>query len=250
MKKVSLNLYNSKIDLYNGDCIEVMETLSDKFVDHIISDPPYETTQNRWDSLVPFKSLWELVEKKIKRNGNFVVTTAEPFTSQFIFSNLIWFKYDLVWVKTIGSGQLSINKRPLKLHENILVFAEKIVTYNEQLSSGAPYKITRKAEGFSGCYGKQKNHEVINDGTRRATTVLNFSNPRVKDGHPTQKPLDLFEYLVKTYSNEGDTVMDYCMGSGTTGEACVKLKRNFIGIEKDVYWFEKSISRLQNTTVI
>jgi len=249
MTRISFKIDKTTLNLYQGHCLEVMKIIPNNIINLLASDPPYGTTQNKWDTIIPLEPLWQEIKRVLVENGNVVFTAAQPFTSQLILSNPQWFKYDMVWSKTIASGQLNVSSRPLRLHEDILVFSEGMGTYNEQMTTGKPYRIIRKGEDFSGCYGVQKTHEKINDGVRHATSIIHVPNPRIKNGHPTQKPVDLFEYLIKTYSNEGDTVLDYCMGSGTTGEACVKLKRNFIGIELDKIWFDRSVERLKNVAI-
>lgn len=189
--------------------------------------------------------MWKEIKRVLKPRGLAVFTTAQPFTSQFVLSNTDWYKYEIIWKKTIGSGQLNIRYQPLKIHENILVFYDKAGTYNEQRTKGRPYKITRKANSFKGSYGKQKDHTSINNGFRRAQSVLEFSNPRIKDGQPTEKPVALMEYLIKSYSNEGDTVLDFAMGHGTTGVGCVLNNRKFIGIEKSKEWYIKAGRRIE-----
>lgn len=202
------------------------------------------TTNNKWDVVIPFKPLWENIKRVLKPRGLVVLTSAQPFTSQLILSNPDWYKYDIIWKKAIGSGQLNIKRQPLRMHENILIFYDKPGTYNEQKTKGTPYKITRKALSFSGTYGKQRNNTTINNGYRHATSVIEISNPRVKNGHKTEKPIKLMDYLIKCYSNEGDTVLDFAMGRGTTGISCLHNNRNFIGIEKELEWFNKAIERI------
>jgi len=237
---------NKMIQLYNGECLEIMSGLPESSVDLILTDPPYGTTRNKWDVIVPFDEMWRVIERILKPNGVVVMTSAQPFTSKLIISKLEWFKYDMIWKKTIGSGQLNINKMPLRLHEEILVFSpvkNGKYTYNEQLSEGTPYSINRK--GYTkACYSTQKDNSTINKGTRRAKSVLEISNPRIKGGHPTQKPVSMMEQLVKTYSNENDVVLDCFMGSGTTGVACLQTGRDFIGIELDDTYFELASDRL------
>lgn len=234
--------------LYNGDCIEVMNNLIQQNikVDAIICDLPYGTTNNKWDVIIPFEQLWDCYNKLIKDNGNIVLTATQPFTSLLIMSNPKMFKYDIVWEKSIGSGQLNINRQPLRVHESILVFYKKFGTYNEQKTVGTPYTINRSANYNNSTYNSQKPTVLENNGERRAKSVIKISNPRIKNGHPTQKPLELMEYLVKTYTNENDIVLDNCMGSGTTGVACKKLNRNFIGIELDKNYFEIAKNRIEN----
>lgn len=230
--------------LYNDNCIKVMGKLPEHSFDLIATDLPYGTTQNKWDEIIPFDIMWKSFYRLLKSTGIVVLTAAQPFSSKLVMSNLKDFKYETIWEKTVGSGQLNIKKQPLRVHESILVFYRKFNTYNEQCTEGAPYiikiKVTFKGEG----YGKQTDSEKINSGFRHAKSIIKVPNPRIKGGHPTQKPLKLFEYIVKTYSNEGDLVLDCCMGSGTTGEAALKLNRNFIGIELDKNYFFKANERL------
>lgn len=235
-------------DLYKGDCLEIMDDFLKKNikVDAIISDLPYGTTNNKWDIIIPFDKLWFYYENLIKDNGNIVLTSTEPFTSSLIMSNKKLFRYDIIWEKTISSGQLNVNRQPLRNHENILVFYKKFGTYNEQLLEGEPYSIKRKANYNNETYNEQKPTELINTGTRRAKSVIKISNPRIKNGHPTQKPVELMEWIIKTYTNEGDVVLDNCMGSGTTGVACKNLNRNFIGIELDEKYFNIAKERINN----
>ena len=223
-----------------------MKKIPDKSIDLFATDLPYGTTQNKWDIIIPFEPLWFEIKRVLKERGAAVFTSAQPFTSQLVLSNLDWFKYDLIWEKTLGSGQLNIKRRALRIHEEILVFYDKFGTYNEQMTEGKPYKITRKADDFGGNYGAQKEHTKINNGVRHARSIIKISNPRIKGGHPTQKPVELFEYIIKTYSNPGDIVLDCCMGAGTSGEACINLKRDFIGIDLEEEWFLHSIDRLKN----
>jgi site-specific DNA-methyltransferase (adenine-specific) len=157
------------------------------------------------------------------------------------------FKYDVTWVKTIGSGQLNIHHQPLRLHENVLVFYNKSDTYNPQMSLGKPYSINRKVKYNERGYGEQKDHSSQNTGFRHPTTVLHIPNPRIKNGHPTQKPIMLMEYFIKTYTNEGDIVLDPAMGSGTTGVACMNTGRDFIGIEIDKTYFDLAKHRIEET---
>ena len=234
-------------DLYKGDCLGVMDDLLKKNVkvDAIICDLPYGTTNNKWDIIIPFDRLWFYYENLIKDNGNIVLTSTEPFTSSLIMSNKKLFRYDIIWEKTISSGQLNVNRQPLRNHENILIFYKKFGTYNEQLLEGEPYSIKRNANYSNDTYNSQKPTELINNGTRRAKSVIKISNPRIKNGHPTQKPVELMEWLIKTYTNEGDIVLDNCMGSGTTGVACKNLNRNFIGIELDEKYFNMAKERIE-----
>jgi site-specific DNA-methyltransferase (adenine-specific) len=246
MDKKELVISNNRVTLYRGDCLDVLPLLEGNTVDLIVVDLPYGTTQNKWDVIIPFEPMWCCIKHVLKSNGTMVCTAAQPFTSQLILSNPDWFKYDLVWEKTIGSGQLNINRQPLRLHESIVVFYDKFGTYNEQKTKGEPYHIDRRTSGFEGNYGKQRDHTKVNDGFRHARSVIKISNPRIKNGHKTEKPIELMEHIIKTYSNEGDTVLDFTMGRGTTGIACVKLKRNFIGIELSMEWYERTLERFED----
>lgn len=190
--------------------------------------------------------MWTHIKRILKPKGIAVFTAVQPYTSVLVMSNLDWFKYDLVWQKTIGSGQLNVNRQPMRTHETVLVFYNNFGTYNEQTTLGNPYKIKRKMSQFQTSYGKQRDHESINEGTRRAKSVIKIKNPRVKGGHSTEKPVALMEYLIKTYSNPGEVVLDFAVGRGTTLVAAHNLGRRFIGIEKDNYWFEQASERLKN----
>lgn len=225
-----------KIRLYEGDCIEVMKMFKDSSVDMVMVDPPYGTTRNKWDDIIPLEPMWKQLNRICKTNAAMVFTTAEPFTSKLIMSNTKYFKYDIIWEKTVASGQLNVKYMPLRVHENVLVFYRKKPTYNEQKTKGSPYSIKRSIKTEQ-CYGTQKDNSKINEGYRHAKSVIKISNPRVKGGHPTQKPVELLEYFIQTYTNEEDVVLDFSMGSGSTGVACKNLNREFIGIEKDKSWF-------------
>ena len=190
--------------------------------------------------------MWAHIKRILKPKGIAVFTAVQPYTSVLVMSNLDWFKYDLVWQKTIGSGQLNVNRQPMRTHETVLVFYNNFGTYNEQTTLGNPYKIKRKMSQFQTSYGKQRDHESINEGTRRAKSVIKIKNPRVKGGHSTENPVALMEYLIKTYSNPGEVVLDFAAGRFSTGVAAINTGRQFIGIEKDDYWFSRGIERLKN----
>lgn len=231
------------INLINGEALIEMDKLQSNSVDLIFVDLPYGTTQNDWDVIIPLDKMWEMFYKVLKEDGRIVLTAAQPFSSQLIMSNLKDFKYDIIWEKTISSGQLNVSKQPLRSHEHILVFYKKFSVYNEQLTKGDPYTITRK-NPKSENYGSQRENSLVNEGTRRARSVIKIKNNRVKDGHPTQKPEVLCEYIIKTYSNEGEVVLDCCMGSGTSGVASKRLKREYIGIELNEEYFNIAKERI------
>jgi len=233
------------IELIRDNCLNEMKNIKEKSIDCILTDLPYGITKNEWDIEIDLKLLWENFNNILKPNGIIILTAVQPFTSKLVISNQKMFKYEIIWEKTIGSGQLNIKHQPLRVHESILIFYNKRGTYNEQLTEGKPYSINRTKVKGSG-YNKQTSSNKQNDGYRHAKSVIKISNPRIKEGHPTQKPIELLEYLVKTYTNENDTVLDCCMGSGSTGVACINLNRNFIGIELNNEYFEKAKDYLNN----
>lgn len=238
------------IQTYLGNCIDEMKKINDKSVDLIATDLPYGTTKNKWDVIIPFEEMWREFGRICKDNANMVFTASQPFTSLLVSSNIKNFKYEIIWNKTLGSGQLNINRQPLKIHESILVFYRQFGTYNEQKTIGTPYKITRKLNKYgTSNYNTQEDHTCVNNGERRAKSVITIPNPRIKGGHPTQKPVELMDYIIKTYSNEGDVVLDPTMGTGTTGVSAVKNKRSFIGIEKDEKYFSVAQERIKNETI-
>ena len=236
-----------KFELWHGDCLELMKNIPDGSVDLVLCDLPYGTTRNNWDSIIPLDMLWERYKRVIKENGAIVLFSAEPFTSLLITSNIQWFRYDLIWSKTQGSDFLNANRKPLRSHENICVFYKKQPTYNPQKTDGKPYK-AKSGETTSTNFGKfNGNHHTENkDGKRCPLSVLRFSGEHNRGKqHPTQKPTDLLEWLIKTYTNDGETVLDNCMGSGSCGVACVNTNRRFIGIELDDGYFEIAKKRIE-----
>jgi site-specific DNA-methyltransferase (adenine-specific) len=235
-----------RFSLFNDDCLKIMPTIEEKSIDMILCDLPYGVTNNKWDIIIPFDQLWKEYERIIKDSGVVILTATQPFTSQLVVSNPKRFKYDLVWEKTISSNQLNVKTQPLRSHESILIFYKKIPIYNEQKTVGKPYSIKRDGDYGDGNYNKQLSSSKKNDGFRHARSVIKISNPRIKGGHPTQKPVELLEYLIKTYTNIGFTVLDNCMGTGSTGEACLNLDRNFIGIELDKKYFKIAKEKLEN----
>lgn len=234
------------INLYQGDCLDLIKDIPDGSVDLVLCDLPYGTTRNKWDCIIPLDRLWEQYKRIIKDNGAIVLFSAEPFTSLLITSNMQWFRYDLIWAKTQGSDFLNANRKPLRSHENICVFYKKQPTYNPQKTEGKPYK-AKSGKITSSNFGKfNGNHYTENkDGKRCPLTVLNFSGEHnTGKQHPTQKPIDLLEWIIKTYTNAEETVLDNCMGSGTTGVACVNTNRKFIGMELERGYFEIAEKRI------
>ena len=234
--------------LYKGDCLEVMKNIPSKSVDMILCDLPYGTTQNKWDAVIPFDELWREYKRIIKDNGAIVLTSQGIFTAKLILSNEKWFKYKLVWEKSKATNFLNAKKQPLRKHEDICVFYKKQPTYNPQMSIGKPYNKGVRKDQLTGSYGDFKPVEVKSEGKRYPTDVIYFKTAESegKVYHPTQKPVALCEYLIKTYTNEGDVVLDNCMGSGTTGVACINLNRKFIGVELDDEIFNIAKGRLEN----
>ena len=226
-----------------GDCLELMKEIPDKSIDMILCDLPYGTTRNKWDSVIPLNKLWKQYERIIKDNGAIVLFSQMPFSAELVHSNLKLFKYEWIWQKDNGTGFLNAKKMPLKIHENILVFYKKLPLYNPQMRTGfKPYKC--KQGRHSTNYGAyEQGHITESNGERYPIDIIEFK----KDSglHPTQKPVALLEYLIKTYTNEGETVLDNCMGSGSTGVACINTNRNFIGYELDEHYFQIAKERLE-----
>ena len=220
--------------IWEGDCIGLMNAMPEHSVDLILADLPYGTTRNKWDSIIPLDELWEAYRRVLKPTGCVVLTAAQPFTSALVMSNPDWFKYEWIWSKTIGSGQLNTTHQPLRTHESVLVFAPAKPRYNPLMEEGEPYTAVRKTDKWAGRgYNNQSDHTANNPGFRHPKSVLLVPNPRIKGGHPTQKPLELFNYLIRTYTDPGDVVLDNVMGSGTTAEAASRLGRRFVGMELD-----------------
>ena len=236
------------IDLRLGDCLEVMKTIEDNTIDAIICDLPYGTTACKWDSVIPFEPLWEQYKRVIKDDGAIVLFGSQPFTSVLVNSNIKMFKYEWIWEKDGGSNFATVKYMPMKEHENILVFGKGKVKYNEQrqerIGSRKGKKTTTTDSGRKdSVYGTQKGGKTFDVPKLRCPRSIQRFN-RERGQHPTQKPLDLIEYLVRTYSNENDTILDNTMGSGTTMLACKNLDRNGIGIEKDPKYYAVAVARV------
>ena len=231
------------INLLHGDCIELMQSIPDGSVDMILCDLPYGTTACKWDTVIPFEPLWAQYRRVAKRNAAIVLTASQPFTTALIASNIREFRYTWVWEKEQGVNFMLAKKQPLKVHEDVCVFYRDLPAYSPQMTSGKPYV---SGKGNSGeVTGRREKVQTINDGTRYPRSIQQFG--RQTGIHPTQKPVALMEYLIRTYTREGETVMDNCMGSGTTGVACVNTGRNFIGIERDDKYFAIASERIANT---
>ena len=228
-------------DLYHGDCLEVMAGLPDASVDMILCDLPYGTTQNKWDSVIPLAPLW--AEYRRVCRGAIVLTAQTPFDKMLGASNLGMLKYEWVWEKPKATGHLNAKIQPMKAHENILVFYESRPTYNPQKTPGTPYVGRGGASKLDNYGGFDALREGSPDGSRYPRSVVRFQH-EPKPVHPTQKPVALMEYLIRTYTQEGETVLDNCMGSGTTGVACANTGRRFIGIEQDDKYFAIASERI------
>ena len=234
--------------IYNMDCLEGMKQIPDGTIDAVICDLPYGTTANKWDSVIPLDMLWEQYRRICKPNAPIVLFGQQPFTSALVMSNPDWFKYEWIWEKEKGTGWLNAKLEPMRKHEIISVFYQSRPTYNPIMRQGNPY--SKGQTGTSSNYGKVRDDIVTStDGDRYPESVLHFTrdtqNGQEDAIHPTQKPVDLLRYLVLTYTNEGDTVLDNCMGSGTTAIACIKERRHFIGFELSKEYFDKAVRRIK-----
>lgn len=234
--------------LLQGDCLRLLPSLPDSSIDMVLADPPYGTTQCKWDSVIPLEPMWEQLKRIIKPNGAIVMTASQPFTSVLLCSNVKMFKESLVWEKTTATGHLNAKKKFMRAHEDILVFYQQLPTYNPQMSHGHKRKTALRVDRgqkLSDCYGTQKGETSYDSTSRYPRSVIKTSTDKQKSKlHPTQKPVALMEYLIKTYTNEGDTVLDFTMGSGTTGVACINTGRGFVGIEKDEVIFQVASKRI------
>lgn len=226
----------------HGDFYEELRKIRTKTADMILTDLPYNTTQNEWDNKINLREMWDLFHHVLKDNGVVVLTSQQPFTTDLIQSNRKEFKYDLVWNKKLKSGHLNAKKMPLRIHESILIFYKENSCYNPQKQKGIKNHINKKRDSIEkSSYGMHQhvdNSEELGD-QKYPSSIIEFQKPHPSNSlHPTQKPVELFEYLIKTYSNEGDTILDCCAGSGTTAEACLNTNRNYICIEKEKKYIE------------
>jgi len=236
--------------LYCGDCLDIMKQIGDGTIDLVLCDLPYGTTQNKWDAVIPFDSLWEQYNRVAKPNAAFVLFAQGLFYVDLVNSNRANFRYDIVWDKQLKSGFLNANVMPLRVHEQIAVFYKSKPTYNPQKVKGQPTHSKGTAvftkDVTNNNYGDYTPVENIND-MKYPSSILSYQKPHPSVSvHPTQKPVELLEYLIKTFTNEGDTVLDNTMGSGSTGVACVNTNRDFIGIEKDEKYFDIAKSRIND----
>tara|TARA_R100000951_G_C2577752_1_gene160879 strand:- start:23 stop:757 length:735 start_codon:yes stop_codon:yes gene_type:complete len=236
------------IDLRLGDCLELMKDISDGSVDAIITDPPYGTTACKWDSVIDFELMWQKLNRIIKPNGAIILFGSEPFSSALRMSNIKNYKYDLIWQKSKCGSPFTAKYKPLNKHENLSIFEKKgrKTTYNPQMKEGKPYRRKWTPNKKNNMKYGIKGVQTDNKGTRHPSTILNFPQKwrRQDQVHPTQKPVELMEWLIKSYTNENETVLDFTMGSGTTGVAAKNLNRNFIGIEQDQKYFNIAKNRI------
>jgi len=233
----------------NADCFDVFPFIEDKSIDAVICDLPYGTTACKWDSILPLDKLWEQYKRVLKDNGLIILTASQPFTSVLTISNIGWFKYEWIWQKNAGSNFATVKYQPFKEHESILIFSKGKHIYNpimeERAESGksrVKTKVKPNSNAKEGVYGniKEGTHKIMNE-LRYPSSIQKFN--RERGLHPTQKPIELMEYLIKTYTNEGDIVLDNTMGSGTTNLACIKLNRKSIGIEKEKQYYDVAVRR-------
>lgn len=235
------------VKLLKGDCLELMKEIPDKSIDLILCDLPYGTTACKWDSVIPFDELWKQYNRIIKDDRAILLFGSEPFSTKLRMSNLKRFKYDWIWEKEQGANFMLCKYQPYKVHEIISVFSKKAHLYLPQMTVGKPYI---SGKGTSGEITKNvMKIQTKNNGTRYPRSIQRFSTDKARGSyHPTQKPVELLEYLIKTYTNEGDLVLDNCMGSGSTGIACLNTGRRFIGMELEDEYFEIAQKRIKEDT--
>lgn len=239
------------IELHNGKAEEVLPCLKPGIAHAIITDPPYGTTACKWDSIIPFDVMWDFIRRAIAPRGAVVLFGSQPFTSALVMSNPQWFKYEWVWEKEHGTNFCNTPFQPFKTHEGISVFSSGAAShsknghmpYNPQMSEGKPYTLLAGVSSHE-YHTASPGYKTVNKGKRYPKSVLRFN--RDSGLHPTQKPVALMEYLIRTYTNEGETVLDFAMGSGSTGVAAINTGRNFIGIEKDPEYFKIASERIKN----
>jgi DNA modification methylase len=241
----------SPCSLFFGCCLDVMKGIESGSVDMVCADLPYGTTSCKWDSVIPLDALWAEYKRVCKPNAAIVLTATQPFTAVLVMSNPKWFKHEWVWHKSKSGSAFTAKVRPMAKHESVLVFGRGRITYNPQMKAGEPYSRTRKPppiNNHSLGLGRNGESTTVNAGTRYPDSVIFFQQKwrRQDQVHPTQKPVELMEYLIRTYSNEGQTVLDNSMGSGTTGVACANTGRRFIGIEKDAAFFRVASERISS----
>ena len=234
------------IQLINGDCLEEMKKIPDGSIDMVLTDPPYGTTACKWDSVIPLEPMWEQLKRIIKPNGAIVMTAGQPFTTTLISSNIEDYKYSWVWNKRLAGNVFLAHSQPMKIHEDVVVFNSNKETYHPIKTDVDKIRVYKDKYGGGSAFGKKGTGEKEHTTKGKfPKSIIDISNANRKGNvHPTQKPVALMEYLIKTYTNENETVLDFTMGSGTTGVACKNLNRDFIGIELDKTYFDIAIKRI------
>ena len=257
----SLQMAVSHSTVFHGDCLEIMKSIPDRSVDMILCDLPYGTTACKWDTIIPFDKLWKQYERIIKPNGAIVLTASQPFTTELINSKRTLFRYEMIWAKNMPTGAFNANKMPMKSHENVLVFYKSLPTYNPQKTKRTEKElkrfmkepiVTKIENSVYGSFDRTvlgRDAEMKNPNSLLLFDVVNGRSGD-KQPHPTQKPVDLCEYFIKTYTKENEIVLDFVMGSGTTGVACKNLNRNFIGIELDEKYFKIAKERIKESVAV
>ena len=247
---------DGSVILMHGDCLERMKEIPDGIVDMVLTDPPYGTTACKWDSIIPLEPMWEQLKRVIKPNGAIVMTASQPFTTTLIASNMKMWRHNFVWDKVSPTGHLNAKKKPLLRHEDVVVFCKAKhgeMVYFPQMRIGKYRNKSpnRPTDGIKGrCYGTiEHKGDNYNDQYYPTSIYEHSTGNRLNKLHPTQKPVALMEYLIKTYTNEGETVLDFTMGSGTTGVACIQTGRRFIGIEKDDGYFAGAVERIKQSQI-
>lgn len=243
--------YMEQIQLFHGDCLEKLKLIPDQSVDLILTDPPYGTTACKWDTVIDFQLMWTELKRIRKPNAAVVLFGSEPFSSFLRCSNIKEFRYDWIWEKSNATGFLNAKIQPLRAHETISVFYARKPIYNPQKTKGHRRKQSERTDINSECYGKQIKRYSYDSDERFPRSIQLFNGDKqIESLHPTQKPVALLEYLIKTYTNPGQTVLDFTMGSGSTGLACKNTDRNFIGIELDNYYFSVASNRLAEFSLV
>lgn len=232
-----------------GDCLDELPKIPSGSVDLVLTDPPYGTTACKWDSVIPLEPMWEQLKRIIKPNGAIVMTASQPFTTTLIASNMKMFKYCWVWDKGFGKEPFATNKRPMKSHEDICVFYSELPTFNPQRTKDTPYTDKRVNQNIDSEHYIKRRMGIVNNGTREPISIINFNHSNHNQQHPTQKPVALMEYLILTYTNPGELVLDFTFGSGTTLVAAKNTGRKYIGIEKDPKYVAIAEERLSQSVL-
>lgn len=239
------------LKLYPGNCLSVLAVLPEHSIDMVLADPPYGITKGKWDTPLHLDSLWKHLKRVVRPDGAIVLTSSQPFTTTLISSNTKMFRYCWVWEKTMATGHLNAKKMPMRAHEDVCVFYRKLPTYNPIKTTGHPRKVStahhRRNSKFTELYGNRSGKPSYDSTERYPRSVVKIATDHQKTTiHPTQKPVALMEYFIRTYTNPGDTVLDFAMGSGTTGVAALALDRHFVGIEIDLEYFEAAKRRIED----